>query len=95
MSVFLIVLKEPVDPEKASELREKCSMVFGQHNIKEICAGQILISSEKIFMPDGIAKDLGDEFSRGEFGSYLLVPVHAYWGFHDRTIWNWLLEKGI
>lgn len=95
MSVFLLVLKEPADSSNAKSLLVKASTLFGQDNVKEICPGQILISSEKIFMPDGIADTLGEDFSKGVFGSYILVPVTAYWGYHDRSIWGWLKEKGL
>ncbi|WP_431224812.1 hypothetical protein ACQ86O_08140 [Serratia sp. L9] len=28
-------------------------------------------------------------------GSYVIFPVNAYYGYHDKTIWEWLSGKGI
>lgn len=95
MTVFVLVFKNPVDELAMQSMETKLTKAFGETNIKALSSGQYLISSDKYFRPEDTAKELGDSFNKGEEGSYLMTTLEAYWGYHDRSVWSWLKEKGL
>lgn len=95
MAIFMLVVKNPVIQGNDHQIQSKLNSTYNQDNVKKICEGQYLIASNEILVPEGIADTLGEDFGKGSMGSFIIVPVTAYWGFHDRSIWAWLTEKGI
>lgn len=94
MAVFMLVMKKAEvsiaeDELLTSQLHEK----FGSPNVFKIVVGQYMVSSDSFFMPKDVASHIGEDFAKGMNGSYIIVPVQAYWGFNDNALWSWLAEK--
>lgn len=94
MAVFILSLKNAeISQADFDSLRDLLLSKFGEPNVYIASSTQIFLLSPDIFMPQQLADFIGSEFSGGKFGSYILVPVGAYWGYHDSALWNWLAGK--
>lgn len=94
MAVFLLSMKNAqISQADFDGLRDLLHSKFGEPNVYTASPAQIFLLSPDIFMPQQLAEFIGSEFSEGKYGSYILVPVNAYWGYHDSSLWNWLAGK--
>lgn len=94
MAVFFLSMKNAqISQADFDELRDLLINKFGEANVFIASTNQIFLSSSEIFMPQQLAEFIGSDFSGGKFGSYILVPVNAYWGYHDNALWNWFAGK--
>lgn len=78
-------------PEQGAALNQKLNSVF-PNRTRDLGAGAFLISVPQVMTSKdvGTAIDLGE----GQFGSYIITPVPAYWGYADRSIWEWITIMG-
>ncbi|WP_337878779.1 hypothetical protein [Rheinheimera sp.] len=94
MAVFFLVLKDDQQSQADfDKLRTRLIEKFGVENLYSISPSQHLMAHNELFMPQQIADFIGEDFSKGSNGPYLLVPVSAYWGYHDNALWSWLAGK--
>lgn len=88
MPVFLVFGSDnPKNLEK--EINEKFS-----DNHYKVSETEWFVASEK-----GTTKNVADELSPdGKNGAFIVIPVTNFWGFHNKSTWEWLevnMNKGI
>lgn len=94
MAVFILSMKtSEISQADFDVLKDLLVSKFGEPNVFIASTTQIFLMSADIFMPQQLAEFIGSEFSGGKFGAYVLVPINAYWGYHDSALWNWLAGK--
>lgn len=94
MNVFLLAMNS-VNKEQSDHIYSGLQVAFEPENTIEVSTGTFLIAVEQPCLPSYLAEKLGDPVYKGVLGSYLVVPVSSYWGFQDKSVWNWLLSKGV
>lgn len=94
MSVFFLVMKNnDLSAAEAETIHQRLIDKLGADNVYKLSGGQFMFSHDEMFMPEQVAEFLGKDLRNGELGSYILVPVSAYWGFHDNSLWSWIAGK--
>ncbi|MCK7458474.1 hypothetical protein [Idiomarina aminovorans] len=88
MPVFLVC-----GSDKPKKLEKVISENFADKYYK-VADDQWFITSEK-----GTTKSVAEELSPdGKNGGFIVIPVTNFWGFHDKSTWEWLevnMNKGI
>ena len=85
MTTFAVIAQED-----NTDLAAAVKRVFPNAFYK-IGPGQFVVSSSK-FTPQGVTTALGGE--NGAYGSLIVMVVTAYWGYHDQSLWEWLVKQG-
>lgn len=83
MTVYVVIT-----PDSSTALSAKIADVYPNDHYR-INDSQWLISADKL--PHLIAADL--DAAVGEFGQIGIFGVSGYYGWHSRTIWDWLKLK--
>tara|TARA_B100000929_G_scaffold222162_1_gene178501 strand:- start:767 stop:1039 length:273 start_codon:yes stop_codon:yes gene_type:complete len=87
MPVFLVL-----GSDKPEEMGKLISQKFPD-NYYEISSDEWFVASEK-----GTTKSVAEELHPdGESGTFIVIPVTNFWGFHNKSTWEWLevnMNKG-
>jgi hypothetical protein len=94
MAVFFLVMKNnSLSLAEDSAIHQRLVEKMGAENVYKLNSGQYMFSHTELLMPEQVAEFLGMDLRNGQLGSYILVPVSAYWGFHDNSLWSWIAGK--
>lgn len=93
MAVFCLVMDDIV--VKYDDIPNLLHNAFGPENVRTVSHDKFFIHSNDIVYPKALADKLGNDFNNGKYGTFILMPINSYWGFHDKDNWSWLAEKGV
>lgn len=80
----------------SSALKERLKLVFGIDDFLVVDNYLCLVSTDK----SATAEDIFNKINNGnplatEFGNYIVFTVNSYYGFHVKTVWEWMQAKGV
>lgn len=87
MAVFAVMVTED-NSEKVKSLSLKIAQTY-PNEFMELGKGIWLVSAPEIFQPKLVFDALLPEHTT----SSLVVPVNAFWGIQDPSVWNWIQQR--
>lgn len=88
MSVFAVVATDTSHDQKVKVSKLISQKFTGEY--LELDKGTWLVSAKEIYQPKLIFDAL---FGNDMTTSCIIVPVEAYWGIQDPTVWNWIQQR--
>lgn len=79
----------------STQLKEKLKSIYGSEFL-EVDSHLCLVSTDKAVTAEQVSKNIsGENPLNPAYGSYIVFSVSSYYGFHSKSVWEWMQAKGV
>lgn len=90
MTVYAVVATD-----EQESMDNAVSHQFSPQQFLKVGDGLWLIDSECSTTKDLTLLLSGGEENTADISSFIILPVHSYYGMHTKLVWEWLSAKGL
>jgi len=79
--------------KKSDALNNMLKQLYGEENTLIIDDHLRIVLSDKDITAEDVFKKLNE--SKEEYGKFVIFSINSYFGYHTKSIWDWLKAKGV